>query len=182
MYTLLVAATLIIADPKEPYAEGEAAFQEFAPVMKMLAIEWEIMDRREARYVLVRPEDFTNDTALLRQRYHDLHDAPPSIDSERFPPRAIVNDYLAFNREYRQQMDVAAPGESGRWWQIRSTLNEIDNLYYIWDAVRDAGCEYYYVTVRRQALKRLLETIGPDAYYSGQLPPYVPLWRFQEIP
>jgi hypothetical protein len=31
--------------------------------------------------------------------------------------------------------------------------------------------------VRRQALAQLLELIGPHAYYSGTLPPHVPLWR-----
>ena len=43
---------------------------------------------------------------------------------------------------------------------------------------RHAACEYYYVTVRRQALKKLKEMIGDQAYYSGSLPPHVPVWRF----
>jgi hypothetical protein len=36
------------------------------------------------------------------------------------------------------------------------------------------------VTVRRQALKKLKEMIGDDAYTLGELPPYVPVWRFTE--
>jgi hypothetical protein len=35
--------------------------------------------------------------------------------------------------------------------------------------------------VRRQALKQLRTLIGAEAYYTGQLPPHVPLWRFEEI-
>jgi hypothetical protein len=60
-------------------------------------------------------------------------------------------------------------------------LKETDSLYQVWDSVRDARCEYYYITVRRQALKRLQQMIGPDAYNAANLPPHVPLWRFQEV-
>ena len=44
----------------------------------------------------------------------------------------------------------------------------------------NTACEYYYVTVRRQALKRLRHMVGHDDYFAGILPPYVPLWRFEE--
>jgi hypothetical protein len=37
------------------------------------------------------------------------------------------------------------------------------------------------VTVRRQALKKLREMIGENAYYYGQMPPSVPVWRFREV-
>ena len=47
--------------------------------------------------------------------------------------------------------------------------------------MRDARCEYYYITVRRQALKRLRTMIGAEAYDAAELPPYVPLWRFLEL-
>ena len=92
-----------------------------------------------------------------------------------------VNEFLAFNRAYRQHIDIRQPGEPASWWELRSALQETDHLYQIWDTVRDARCEYYYVTVRRQALKRLREMLGEEAYYSGRLPPYVPMWRFQPI-
>ena len=73
------------------------------------------------------------------------------------------------------------PAESTRGWELRTALQETDHLYYIWDTVRDARCEYYYVTVRRQALKRLRDLLGEEAYYTTKLPPFVPLWRFQSI-
>jgi hypothetical protein len=61
-------------------------------------------------------------------------------------------------------------------------MKETDKLYQIWDAVLDARSEYYYVTVRRKALKRLQELIGERNYFYGRLPPHVPLWRFEAIP
>ena len=51
----------------------------------------------------------------------------------------------------------------------------------MWDAVRDARCEFYYVTVRRQALKKLRDLVGEEAYLAGTLPPNVPTWRFNEL-
>jgi hypothetical protein len=102
-------------------------------------------------------------------------------DCERFPDRAAINDMLAFNRSYRQHMDACQPVNLSRWWEFRAVLQETDQLYQIWDTARDARCDYYYVTVRRQALKKLRELVGAEVYYSGEMPPYVPLWRFQQI-
>ena len=51
----------------------------------------------------------------------------------------------------------------------------------VWDAIRDSRCEYYYITVRRQALERVRDTIGVVAYYNGNYPPHVPVWRFRKI-
>ena len=61
---------------------------------------------------------------------------------------------------------------------IGEALAETDRLYKVWDAVRDARCDFYYVTVRRQALKRLREALGDAAYAATDLPPHVPAWRF----
>jgi hypothetical protein len=181
-YDMLLAAALLTQAPDLPGPDyGPEAFATLRLPLQSLAVEWEILDPREVRYVLVRPEDFASDLSLLRRRYHDLADAPPVCDAERFPERATINEYLAFNRAYRQQIDVGLPAESSRWWELRSALQETDHLYYVWDTVRDARCEYYYVTVRRQALKRLREMLGDEAYCASRLPPFVPLWRFQEI-
>src|SRR5262245_32582518 len=70
--------------------------------------------------------------------------------------------------------------EADRADAIRTAGLETDRLYGVWDAARDARCEFYYVTVRRQALKKLKEMIGDNAYALGELPPYVPEWRFSE--
>jgi hypothetical protein len=71
--------------------------------------------------------------------------------------------------------------ESDRADIITQAINETQQLYHVWDAVRDARCEFYYVTVRRQALLKLRGLIGENDYYEAKLPPYVPIWRFTEI-
>jgi hypothetical protein len=177
----LLAVTVLTAPSRAlgpPPAQVHAVLR---PPLQALFVQWEILDQRELRYILARPEDFLSDLNLLRRRFHDLVDAPPLHDCLRFPDRERVNDLLAFNREYRRNLSIRQPVELARWWELREALQETDHLYQVWDTVRDARCDYYYVTVRRHALKKLRQLLGEDAYYNGRLPPCVPLWRFQGI-
>ena len=176
-YLLAVALLTAPADGPDPTVNPDL-YATLQPTLQALAIKWEILDPREVRYVLARPEDFASDLKLLRRRYHDLQDAPPLFDCQRFPDRATISDLLAFNRAYRAHLDSRQSVELVHWWELREAIHETDQLYQVWDTIRDARCEYYYVTVCRQALKRLRETLGPEAYYTGNLPPHVPLWRF----
>ena len=179
-YVLAVAMLTSPPDAAEPNLSAER-FAAVRPALQKLAVQWEILDPREVRYVLTRPEDFPSDMKLLRRRYQELAGAPPLSDSYRFPDRAAVSELLAFNRSYRQQLDSRQSIELVRWWELREAVQEVDRLYAVWDTVRDARCDYYYVTVRHQALKKLRETVGEDAYWSGCLPPHVPVWRFARI-
>jgi hypothetical protein len=182
MFKYLMALALLSAPPDGPEATAPAEdAAHLRATMQEVAVQWEILDAREVRYILARPEDFGADLALMRRRFHDLLDAPPLADGLRFPDRNTVNEFLALNRTYRQHVDVRQPVELAHWWELRAALQETDQLYQIWDMVRDARCEYYYVTVRRQALKRLRELLGEEAYYSAKLPPSVPVWRFQKV-
>ena len=180
-FDYLLAAVLLSAPADKDLAVGPEVFGTVGPAVQKLALKWEILDPREVRYVLTRAEDFTTDLKLLRRRQRDLADAPLLSDGSRFPERAVISDLLTFNRAYRQHIDSRQAVEVVHWWELREAVQEADRLYHIWDTVRDARCEYYYVTVRRQALKRLKEMIGEEAYHAGQLPPHVPVWRFQRI-
>jgi hypothetical protein len=178
----LLAITLLTAP------EGALAWQQpppcydaLRPNLQKLAIEWEIMDPRESRYVLARAEDFQADLKLLRRRFRSLRGAPALSEGLRFPDRHMVNDLLAFNRTYRQYLTARQHVDLVHGDEVRTALCETDQLYQVWDAVRDARCNYYYVTVRRQALKQLRKLIGDEAFYRGTLPPHVPVWRFPEI-
>jgi len=177
---LLAVLLLTVSPEPAQLMETPGMFAAVRLPLRSLAVEWEILDPREVRYILARPEDFAADVKLLRRRYQELALAPGVNDSLRFPERTTVNELLAFNRSYRQLLDVRQPLELVHGWELRMVLQETDRLYQVWDSVRDARCPYYYVTVRRQALKRLRDLIGDDSYYAGNLPPCVPLWRFGE--
>jgi hypothetical protein len=180
-YVLAVALLAAPATDVEDPPDAAPAFAILRPTMQSVAVEWQILDTREVRYVLTRDEDFASDLKLLRRRYADLSDAPLVQDCVRFPDRSVVNEMLAFNRAYRQQLETRLSMETMGWWDLRETLQEADNLYQIWDLVRDSRCDYYYVTVRRQALKKIKETVGDAAYYNGNMPPHVPVWRFARV-
>jgi hypothetical protein len=152
-----------------------------APALQKVAVMWELLDRRETQHVLARAEDFEADLKLLRNRYHKLLSAPRVWECRRFPDRIAVNDLLTANRTYRQYLTARQPVDLVHADDVRTVVNETDRLYEIWDAVRDAGCTYYYVTVRRQALQHLRELIGMEAFYRAELPPHLPVWRIPEI-
>jgi hypothetical protein len=177
---LLAVLLLTVSPEPAQLMEAPGTFAVVRLPLRSLAVECEILDPREVRYILARPEDFAADVKLLRRRYQELAQAPGVDDSLRFPERTTVNELLAFNRSYRQLLDMRQPLELVHGWELRMVLQETDRLYQVWDSVRDARCPYYYVTVRRQALKRLRDLIGEDSYYAGNLPPCVPLWRFGE--
>src|SRR5690349_19321369 len=105
----ILAVVLLTASPGagQP-AEMKQSFQALRLPLQSLAIQWELLDAREIKFlhILERPEEFTADLSLLRRRYHDLKNAPPLCDSNRFPDRTTANELLAFNRAYRQHLDV----------------------------------------------------------------------------
>ena len=181
-HDLVLAAALIVAPPGTPESSPSA---ERWPVVQaalhQTAIGMELLDDREKRYVLARVEDFDCDLNLLRRRHVDLADAPRVADGFRFPERRAVNEFIQFNRAYRKNLEHRQAWESDRADVIRIALLETDRLYRVWDLVRDSRCEFYYVTVRRQAMKQLKEAVGDEAYTAGDLPPYVPEWRFHAV-
>jgi len=178
-FKYVLAAALLTAPPDHfDFKDAAVVHQVLAPGLQAVAVDWEILDPRENRYVLAQPQDFPADLKLLQGRYHELQGAPRLEESLRFPERPLVNELMAFNRAYRNDLTTRLALDTVHEDELRAALAETDQLYRIWDAVRDARCDYYYITVRRQALQQLREMVGAEAYYSGQLPPHVPVWRF----
>jgi hypothetical protein len=179
-YNYVLAAALLASTENHVVPLNESPDILFA--LRNLAVDWEILDPREVRYVLATPEDFTADMNLLRRRYADLGpDVPFVADSQRFPSREDCNEMISFNRAYYNQLN-ARHVKVYEFWEHNQIIQETAKLYQIWDTVKDTKIEYYYITVRRQALKKLREELGDEAYYLRVLPPPVPLWRFQSIP
>src|SRR5262249_47439045 len=158
-YVLAVALLGGSPDAEVP-PEAAAEFAAVRPTLKTLAVSWEILDPRETRYILKQAESYPSDLKLLRKRCRELADAPPLHDSMRFPCGALTTALLAFTRAYRQPPDSRQALDPTRAYELNEALREADRLYQVWDTVRDARCEFYYVTVRRQALKKLRDTVG----------------------
>ena len=176
-----LAILLLTAPPDALELPDAAALHRVtAPALAVVAMQWELLDPREGDY-LKNPQDFASDLKLLQGRFAELHAAPLAIEVERFPHRELVNDMLAFNRTYRDSVNNRLALDMLHIEELSSVLQETDHLHRVYEAVRDARCDYYYVTYRRQALAQLRELVGLEAFYTGQLPPHVPLWRIPEV-
>jgi hypothetical protein len=179
---LVLATILLTTPPGTPECSPpEDRFPTLRDAIHQVAVEWEILDPRETRYVMTKPEDFCTDLNMLRRRYREFADAPRVDEAFRFPDRATVNELVRFNRAFRKHLDQRQQFEIDRAEALRNVMWETDRLYQVWDAVRDARCEFYYVTVRRHALKKLRTLVGEDDYRTATLPPNVPTWRFNEM-
>jgi len=60
-------------------------------------------------------------------------------------------------------------------------LKDTEKLLDIWNLLYEVKKEYLYIVYRRIALGDLLNSIGPDNFYSGVMPPPLPIWLFREI-
>lgn len=180
---LVLAATLLAAPVGTPeQTPPEERWTAVRDAIHQTAIRWEIMDPREERYLLAAREDFQSDLNLLRKRCADLADAPKLADCHRLPDRRTVNELIRFNRSFRKHLEEREMWEADRSDLFQQAMKETDRAYQQWDAIRDAQCDFYYVTVRRTALKKLRDTIGAEAFAVGVMPSYVPEWRFASAP
>ena len=174
----LLAMVLLAGDPEGPAPDSLPA--PLCQAIQDVALEWEIRDCREI--FLDDPANPRGGLYLLRQRRAELHGAPPVHDVLRFPDRDFCRDVITFNRAYRHHLDAAGSTRLHRFQEYADAIRETDRLYECWDLMRDASSAYYYTVHRRQALKQLKTLIGPAAYYAAEMPPWVPVWRFQEAP
>ena len=163
-------------------------------LFKEYCITNEYMDVREKNYMFLVNSDnqtkdelvvsFMNDLFLMRKRYKELKDAPPVHDHVRFYDHQTIAEMLNFNKRYREYLvdQISLYGQSTyRSERYTQALEETDRLYNIWDKVRDSKLDWYYITIRRAALKEVRDIVGYTAFYNGTMPPHVPVWRFSKI-
>jgi hypothetical protein len=180
-YEFIVAAALLTSPADTaPLMDNGQWILPLRGALIEAALGGELLDRREERFTLVREDSLLADLAMLQGRFQEFLSAPFLEECQRFPERALVSDFLAFNRAYRSDLCARMLIDPVHAEDLRNAILETDQLYRAWDAVRDSRCEYYYITVRRQALNQLKDMIGNEAFYRGQLPPHVPVWRFAE--
>lgn len=168
-----------------PFESGDEKginYSEVKNIYQLVFLYNEIMDERELKYVFNKPHEFLSDFDMIMRRAKDLENAPHLCDSFILPERVLVNELLMFNRAFKVYLETCKTiyfNPPNREWVIE-TMAENEALYQIWDCARDARCQYYYVHIRRQAMKRLVDIMGPlDAKFC--MPPHVPIWRFTYI-
>ena len=178
---LVLAAILLttppgIPEPTPPPDRGPS----LRDAIHHVAVEWEILDPRETRYVLARPEDFCADLNMLRRRYKELADAPPAADGFRFPDRNAVNETVRFNRAFRKHLDQRQQLED-RPTDVPAQGDGRDGsaLHGVGRGL-DSRREFDDIAVRRTA-PRSSATWSARRHQAGTLPPGVPTWRFNQL-
>jgi hypothetical protein len=139
------------------------------------AIKAEVMDNREVGVLFHINSERVLDTIVIAERIRSLDGAPCVSEGEWLPSREVLNDLLRFNRQYRASLDARWSVDLIHREDVQEMIDETDKLYRVLDAARDYRGEYYYVTGRRESLKKLKELLGDEMWYGHELPPCVPL-------
>lgn len=102
----------------------------------------------------------------------------PETDLQRFPPCEIASEMEVFSARYqdilRSRILWGGPQVAEYWQELYDTQTAglaWHNLRMAWQSEQAHG--WY--------LNELANTIGHDAYMTGQMPPPVPVWRFRRI-
>jgi hypothetical protein len=110
---------------------------------------------------------------------------PPPVqlqDLDRFPCRECVTSWCRFSRDYRCRLrDELSLGEAWRERALWAALDQARDCYQPWDLLEDAQAEWRDPACRLEMLEALRDLIGPEAYYTGRMPPPVPLWHWREV-
>lgn len=105
----------------------------------------------------------------------------PLLAHGPFPSERECAHWIRLNRDYRKQVVWRQGFETQNYsyWQV--VIGETDALWLIWDRCSDGQCRHRGQSYRLECLRDLLERIGPEAYFTGVLPPAVPVWRLPII-
>jgi hypothetical protein len=163
---------------EQDYVRGNTP--EVREALAEIAVLNEYMDKREQSYYFSE-KHFKNDVYLIQLRYAMLKDAPKTSDPIVLPLRTTLLEGIKFNREFLKHLEIQMAWNTDRADIYRVVIIETNNLYQIWSTACDATCDFYYITIRREALLKLKQMVGDDVYYSKEpFPPCVPIWRFRE--
>lgn len=107
---------------------------------------------------------------------------PPPGDACRLPPEAELRRACYLNARYQDCLRQRMALEPLHRADLRAALDEAAALHEIWDDAWDAHPDYGRPPgARREYLRRLRLALGRDAYLRMELPPPVPVWRFNQL-
>ena len=138
-------------------------------IARPLALRFELLDERELRYKL--------DADLIRHRAWNLMGAPLVADAGKLPPRMALTENLAFLRGNLEFVNDCIVGWPEHAEYYKAWRREILALLSFWSTALDSQIDFYYVTVRRERLKKIRDEVGLQDWLFNNWPPMIP-WRF----
>lgn len=107
-------------------------------------------------------------------------EVPPG-DAYRLPPVAALTEGRKFNSRYQAHLDRELEWSPNRACLLRAKAEALE-LYRVWDAAEGAHPQYPCDAGRKADYLRYLRLwMGRDAWNRMELPPCVPLHRFNEL-
>lgn len=166
---------LYVLSPIEPPVSPQAA-PEVWQALKDISLQLELVGPHENW-----ASDFRSELRYVRHYARTLYDAPPLADCDWLPPVWYAADCCRFNEQYQCHLQTQQMLLTHRSEELGTTLGETRQLHNVWDSVRRASSTNQAWAYRRRSLQQLREAVGEESYYSGRLPPAVPMWRFREM-
>lgn len=125
----------------------------------------------------------SSDLDVLRRRVESCRHLPRLEELRLFvntpqPEARALVDFSEAHIAYLEMFIRLHPGNSSA---AQRHLNEAYELYRIWSHLLNSRLEFFSVVDRRTYLLKLKQALGDEMYYSGRMPPHVPLWRFTEV-
>jgi len=148
------------------------------PAILEIAVALELLDRREVGALWAEIDGPGNELRVLQGRFTTLRSAPPLSECARFPSPQTTSQFIAANRAYRASLEARLIVDQVHARDLRAAITETDQLHEVWRLLADAQYEGYFVSARRDALLRIRNVIGLDAFCRPQMPPHLPVWRF----
>ena len=120
-YDTLIALALLSV----PVTEGpiDISFRAFGQELIDVSQYLQVLDPREGTAFRIG-SNLTYDVNLIRERLKNLADAPPVEDSDRFPPRHIVNDWMSFNYAYWRDLEMRMTMDANRHYELEVVRQE----------------------------------------------------------
>jgi len=154
---------------------------EIRNALRYWCITNEILDDREAANYFRGSdniETFTNDLYNMRGRWEDTKDTPLISYVEGLPSQKVTQECCEANRKMLNSLEDNKYNHGYHnvpWFE--AAIQETNELYAIWDALRDSQHEYSYIHTRRQALARMFWLIKASGWKGDGMPPHTPYWR-----
>lgn len=165
----------LILSPADPEISSQAPPQAWQ-ALKEISLALEIVGPHENW-----ASDFRSEVRYVRHYWRLLQNAPRLADCHSLPANADACEQCRFNEEYQCLLQTQQVIFIHRSDDLAEMLRQTRQLYQAWDCLRRANAVNQAWAYRRRMLGQLRDTIGMDAYYSGRMPPCIPLWYFEEI-
>ncbi len=165
----------LIACPTDPQVSAQAPPQAWQ-ALKEISLALELVGPHENW-----ASDFRSELRYVRYYWRLLRHAPRLADCGALPGNSVACEQCRFNEEYQCYLQTQQALFMHRTDELAEVLRETRQLHQAWDCLRRASATNQAWAYRRRMLVELRDLVGVNAYYTGRMPPSVPLWRFKEV-